>query len=163
PAPQPVRSSTRQRSPPCGPAPRAPRAPPCSPSPAPPRWRVAARSTTRTPRPCPPTSQAPWPCPRGGAAPPACRRGAVGELPHPRVGQLSGSSQSPCGVSPVVSGSALALPGLLQTVVERRPTSQTANSRTWGPWTPGGLDPLTYRAVVEKTGPLDFDFAIEAR
>lgn len=100
---------------------------------------------------------------RGGAAGKASAGEGVGEIGQALVGQLSEYYQFTYGVSTVVNASALALLGLLHAVVEQRPTSQTQNSRTWGPHTPGGLDPLTYRAVVTRVAPLEYTFAIEAR
>jgi hypothetical protein len=53
--------------------------------------------------------------------------------------------------------------GIVALITVHPSTSQTANSRTWGPSTPGGLDPLTYRLVVTKLATKHFSFSLEAR
>src|SRR5207244_13436147 len=67
------------------------------------------------------------------------------------------------GVSTDINLHALGTLALLHAIVEQHPTSRTATSRTWGPWTPGGLDPLTYRAVVERAGAGAYTYSIDAR
>lgn len=87
----------------------------------------------------------------------------VGELGQALVGSPSEYYLFTWTVSTAVNTSAAALLALLHGIVEQHPTSQTQNSRTWGPHTPGGLDPLTYRAVVTREAPLSYSFTIDAR
>ena len=89
--------------------------------------------------------------------------GGVGELGQALVGSPSEYYLFTWTVSTAVNTSALALLALLHGIVEQHPTSQTANSRTWGPHPPGGLDPLTYRAVVTREAPGQYAFSIDAR
>jgi len=56
--------------------------------------------------------------------------------------------------------------GLLKTIrdiTRNEPTSEEGNTRIWGPHTPGGLEPLTYRLVVEKLGENVFALDLQGR
>jgi hypothetical protein len=66
-------------------------------------------------------------------------------------------------VSVGVNTGTIALIDMVKAIVEQKPTSATATSRTWGPYTPGGLDPLTYRMLVTKVAPGQFTFSLDAR
>ncbi|MFO0572914.1 MAG: hypothetical protein U1A78_02865 [Polyangia bacterium] len=79
------------------------------------------------------------------------------------VGQVSEYYQLTYGISSFVNTSAVELLGLVRVITLFPSTSRTATSRTWGPHTPGGLDPLTYRVVIKKLEPELYSFAIEAR
>lgn len=87
----------------------------------------------------------------------------VGSTSQAVVGQVSEYYQLTYGISSFVNASAVELLGLVRVITLFPSTSRTTNSRTWGPHTPGGLDPLTYRVVVTKLEPQLFTFAIEAR
>ena len=67
------------------------------------------------------------------------------------------------GISAQINFSAAELLGLLHLIVTLPPTTRTANGRTWGPYTPGGLDPLTYRTEVTRTAPGAYTYSIDAR
>lgn len=79
------------------------------------------------------------------------------------VGQVSEYYQLTYGISSFVNSSAVELLGLIRIITLLPSTSRTATSRTWGPHTPGGLDPLTYRVVITRLEPELYSFAIQAR
>lgn len=86
----------------------------------------------------------------------------VGRSDDALLGQTSEYYQFTYGVSTEVNLGTLELLGLVHLIVSQPSTSQTANSRTWGPYTPGGLDPLAYRVLVTKLAPGQFTFSIDA-
>ncbi len=67
------------------------------------------------------------------------------------------------GVSVVINTDTVALLAMLHLIVAQTPTTQTTTSATWGPYTPGGLDPLTYRVQVSKDMPQHYLYSIDAR
>lgn len=89
--------------------------------------------------------------------------GGVGVTSSGLLGQPAEFYGLSVAVSAAVNASALAILGVLHLIVEQPPTSVDPHSRTWGPFTPGGLDPLTYRATVTRLDPSDFTYAIVAR
>lgn len=111
----------------------------------------------------PTTQQVTVPVPGASGKTSATQEAGVGVESYALVGQGSEFYAFTWAVSADINTRALVLLGLLHLIVEQYPTSRTADSRTWGPWTPGGLDPLTYRAVVKKTGARDYTYAIDAR
>ena len=86
----------------------------------------------------------------------------LGEARGALVGATSELYQITYGVSATVNGGTVLLLGALRLVTLQTPTSRTADSRTWGPYPAGGLDPLTYRLVVRKLGELHFGFSLDA-
>ena len=99
----------------------------------------------------------------GGTSGSSLGGSGVGVTSQALIGQVAEYYQFTYDFSTGVNTAALSLLGLLHQIVEQPATSQTQSSRTWGPHTPGGLDPLTYRAVVTKLGGTDYSFRIEAR
>jgi hypothetical protein len=89
--------------------------------------------------------------------------GSHGRIDQALLGETSEFYLWTRGITTVVNGSALVLIGILDAITDHPATSQTQNSRTWGPYAPGGLDPLSYRLVVTKLGPKQFSFSLEAR
>ncbi|MSP61869.1 MAG: hypothetical protein EXR72_16355 [Myxococcales bacterium] len=87
----------------------------------------------------------------------------LGRSDEALLGTISEYYQITYGVSTGVNAAALGMIGLVHTIVHQPSTRATATSRTWGPWTPGGLDPLTYRVVVTKLAAGQFSFSIEGR
>lgn len=79
------------------------------------------------------------------------------------VGQTSEYYQLTYGISSFVNAGAVELLTLVRVITLFPASAKSVNSRTWGPHTPGGLDPLTYRVVVTKLEPGRYSFAIDAR
>ena len=48
-------------------------------------------------------------------------------------------------------------------MVQLPATTRMGESRTWGPYEPGGADPLTYRLVVNRLGEAVFAYTLSAR
>ncbi len=59
--------------------------------------------------------------------------------------------------------SALQLLSVARVMVQLPATTRMGQSRTWGPYAPGGADPLTYRLVVTQLGDAVFAYTLSAR
>lgn len=66
------------------------------------------------------------------------------------------------GVTLVVNGGAWFVGVLVRHVVAHPPTTLTADTATWGPWS-DALDPLEWKVTVKKLGEHKFDYRFEAR
>jgi hypothetical protein len=66
------------------------------------------------------------------------------------------------GVTVLVNTGTVAVLGLVGLIVKEQPTTQTADSATWGPYT-DALSPNTWRLVVTKVANDDFTYALEGR
>lgn len=58
---------------------------------------------------------------------------------------------------------ALQLLTVARVMVQLPATTRMGESRTWGPYEPGGADPLTYRLVVNRLGEAVFAYTLSAR
>jgi hypothetical protein len=111
----------------------------------------------------PPTSrQVTIPVPGANGKTSASSEGG-GHIDSALLGTTSEYYQFTYAVSATVNVVTIALVDLVHHIAEQKPSSSGMNSRTWGPYTPGGLDPLTYRQVVTKLADKHFTFSIEAR
>jgi hypothetical protein len=79
------------------------------------------------------------------------------------LGATSEYYQLTYAISTDVNLHALALLGVLHLVTSLPATTRTADSRTWGPYTPGGLDPLTYEISVTRTAAHHYSYGVLAR
>jgi hypothetical protein len=102
------------------------------------------------------TIQLPGSASQGAAA-------GAGQASSALLGDTSEFYLATVGITGVVNGSAIILLGVLDGITEHPATSATSNSRTWGPYAPGGLDPLSYRLLVTKASADMFTFALDAR
>jgi len=59
--------------------------------------------------------------------------------------------------------SALQLLSVARVMVQLPATTRMGQSRTWGPFAPGGSDPLTYRLVITQLGNAVFAYTLSAR
>lgn len=66
-------------------------------------------------------------------------------------------------VSTELNNDARSILELLRNIMRQPASSRTADGRIWGPFTPGGLDPLTYQVTVTRQRPGVFRFAIDIR
>jgi hypothetical protein len=89
--------------------------------------------------------------------------GGGGVANYGLLGATSEFYQLTWGVSVVINTDTVALLAMLHLIVAQTPTTQTTTSATWGPYTPGGLDPLTYRVQVSKDMPQHYIYSIDAR
>ncbi len=87
----------------------------------------------------------------------------IGTTTAALLGATSELYQITWGVSATVNTATVGLVDLLRLVTLFPSTTATINSRTWGPHTPGGLDPLTYRLVVVKLADGHFSYSLDAR
>jgi hypothetical protein len=78
------------------------------------------------------------------------------------LGTTSQLYQITYDVSSGINGSTAALLGMLRLVTLNPATSRTSDSRTWGPYTPGGLDPMSYQLIVNKLGTQHYGFSLQA-
>jgi hypothetical protein len=86
----------------------------------------------------------------------------VGSQSSALVGETSELYEITWGVTATVNAGTLLTVGALRLITLQAPTSRTDDSRTWGPWTAGGLDPITYKLVVRKLATAHFGFSLEA-
>lgn len=86
----------------------------------------------------------------------------VGGSQSALTGKPSEFYQVTWAISADLNTRAAILLGLMRLSTLGLPSERTLNSRTWGPYTPGGLDPLTYRVVVTKIGAGHFSYSFEA-
>ncbi len=63
----------------------------------------------------------------------------------------------------LLNTSALQLLSVARVMVQLPATTRMGPSRTWGPYEPGGSDPLTYRLVVTQLGDAVFAYTLSAR
>lgn len=63
----------------------------------------------------------------------------------------------------LLNGSALQLLSVARVMVQLPATTRMGQSRTFGPYAPGGTDPLTYRLVISKLGDAVFAYTLSAR
>ncbi len=66
-------------------------------------------------------------------------------------------------VSRAMNLQALALLGVVRAVVHLPPTRDDGDSKVWGPYTPGGLEPATFRLTAQKVADDHYTFKLEAR
>jgi hypothetical protein len=78
------------------------------------------------------------------------------------LGATSELYQITWGVSASVNTGTVLILGALHLIALQAPTSRTATSRTWGPYAPGGLDPMSYRMVVTKLADGHFGYSLDA-
>jgi hypothetical protein len=64
--------------------------------------------------------------------------------------------------SNIFNGGALLVLGLVKTVVSFPPTTLTADTAVWGPWT-GALDPITWKVTVTRRGDHLYSYTFEGR
>lgn len=62
-----------------------------------------------------------------------------------------------------MNGSSLQLLSVARVMVQLPATTRMGQSRTFGPYAPGGADPLTYRLVISKLGDAVFAYTLSAR
>jgi hypothetical protein len=62
-----------------------------------------------------------------------------------------------------LNGHVVALLERVRQVTASPPTTSAEQRWTWGPHTPGGLEPLTYRLVVEEVGAHTYNLDLQAR
>lgn len=63
----------------------------------------------------------------------------------------------------LLNTNALQLLSIARVMVQLPATTRMGQSRTWGPYEPGGTDPLTYRLVVTQLGDAVFAYTLSAR
>ncbi|MBL9044999.1 MAG: hypothetical protein JNM83_25555 [Myxococcales bacterium] len=63
----------------------------------------------------------------------------------------------------LLNASGLQLLSVARLMVQLPATTRMGQSRTWGPFEPGGSDPLTYRLVVTQLGEAVFAYTLSAR
>lgn len=90
-------------------------------------------------------------------------RSGVGVDSSALTGKASEFYQLTWAISADLNTRAAVLLGLMRLSTLGVPSERTLNSRTWGPYEPGGLDPLSYRVVVTKTAERQFSYSFEAR
>ena len=88
--------------------------------------------------------------------------GGVGIDQSALTGKTSEFYQVTLAISAELNTRAGILLGLMRLSTLGTPSESTLTSRTWGPRTPGGQDPLTYQVVVTKLGPGHFSYSFEA-
>jgi hypothetical protein len=62
-----------------------------------------------------------------------------------------------------VNGGVYHLLLMIEDIARQEPTTKEENKWIWGPHTPGGLDPASYRVTIEKTGEKDYTWLFEAK
>jgi len=67
------------------------------------------------------------------------------------------------GMASLVNSDALLPLSVARVMVQLPATTRMGLSRTWGPYAPGGSDPLTYRLVVTQLGDSVFAYTLSAR
>lgn len=90
-------------------------------------------------------------------------KGTAGMSQQALTGKTSEFYQVTWAISADLNTRAAILLGLMRLSTLGAPSERTLNSRTWGPYTPGGLDPLSYRVVVTKLGVGHFSYAFEGK
>ncbi|MEW5852139.1 MAG: hypothetical protein AB2A00_25345 [Myxococcota bacterium] len=66
-------------------------------------------------------------------------------------------------ISRYLNGHVVALLREIRNITQHEPTSVEGEKAIWGPYTPGGLEPLTYRLTAEKIGENQYALNLEAR
>ncbi len=66
-------------------------------------------------------------------------------------------------VSRALNLQAIALVGVVRLIVHLPPTRDDGDTKVWGPYTPGGLEPATFRLTVHKAGTDQYTFKLEER
>ncbi|MBI5529769.1 MAG: hypothetical protein HY897_25875 [Deltaproteobacteria bacterium] len=62
-----------------------------------------------------------------------------------------------------VNGGVYHLLLMIEDIARQEPTTKEENKWIWGPHTPGGLDPASYRVTIEKTGEKDYSWVFDAK
>lgn len=82
---------------------------------------------------------------------------------HDAVGQRAEFYALTYQISRTLNGHAIALLAVVRGVLAFPATTSDGDKRVWGPYTPGGLEPNTFRFTAEKTAEDAYTFVLEAR
>ena len=52
---------------------------------------------------------------------------------------------------------------MIEDVAQQEPTTKEADRWIWGPYTPGGLDPASYKVTISRTGDKDYAWSLEEK
>ncbi len=85
------------------------------------------------------------------------------EETNPKAAELASYYKLAQTVATQLNGSALQLLSVARVMVQLPATTRMGQSRTFGPYAPGGTDPLTYRLVISKLGDAVFAYTLSAR
>ena len=78
------------------------------------------------------------------------------------IGQRATFYEITRGVTTIVNGGVGVPLLVLEAIVDKQPTTLTADHATWGPYT-GALDPTTWKFDVSKSGPIDYSYVLSGK
>lgn len=94
---------------------------------------------------------------------PGSQRAQASSTAQGLVGETSEFYVHTYRISRFLNGHVVGLLAHLRAITNNRPTSQDGDTSVWGPHTPGGLEPLTYRLTAVKIAENTYTLNLEAR
>lgn len=82
---------------------------------------------------------------------------------RPLLGAASEYQGNAAAIATVVNGHVVDLVGRIRSIASYPPNSMQGNTYIWGPYSPGGLDPLNYRFTAVKTAEARYTIRLDAR